>query len=228
MKARSTLWRRWRTAMWQPHGRGPHRAVAAGATHRMRAERARGSHRGLAVAPRWHGRSPPRPGTGRCGSGRSPAVSPLLEGHTQNVNGVAFLPNGALASVSHDATIRIWPLGSADATPRVVTFAAPLNALVAAPDGEIAAAGGDGKVYILDANAGRARRVEAAPSPIIALALSPRRQAIAAASIRGAVALIDRASGRVVRTLVGPGLPVWSLAFAAGRQRCCTPAAPTV
>src|SRR5262249_26650774 len=36
---------------------------------------------------------------------------------------------------------------------------------------------------------------------------------IAAAGIRGSVALIDRRTGTTTRTLVGPGLPVWSLAF---------------
>ena len=36
---------------------------------------------------------------------------------------------------------------------------------------------------------------------------------MAAAGIRGSVALIDRATRKLERTLVGPGLPVWSAAF---------------
>ena len=36
---------------------------------------------------------------------------------------------------------------------------------------------------------------------------------IAAAGIGGAVAIIDRGTRRVLRTLVGAGLPVWSVAF---------------
>jgi cytochrome c len=36
---------------------------------------------------------------------------------------------------------------------------------------------------------------------------------IAAASIRGSVAIVDRATRKVLHTLVGPGLPVWSVAF---------------
>ena len=36
---------------------------------------------------------------------------------------------------------------------------------------------------------------------------------VAAASIGGAVAVIDRKARRLARTLVGPGLPVWSVAF---------------
>ena len=55
--------------------------------------------------------------------------------------------------------------------------------------------------------------IEAAQTPIIAVALSPDGRLIAAAGIRGSVAIIDRASRKLERTLVGPGLPVWSVAF---------------
>ncbi len=49
----------------------------------------------------------------------------------------------------------------------------------------------------------------------MALALSPDGHDLAAATIGGAVAIVDRAEARVRLTLVGPGLPVWSLASAA-------------
>jgi cytochrome c len=58
-----------------------------------------------------------------------------------------------------------------------------------------------------------AGRVEAARAPVIALGASPDGTSLAAASPRGAVALIDVASLRVRQTLTGPGLPVWSLAW---------------
>ena len=48
---------------------------------------------------------------------------------------------------------------------------------------------------------------------MIALAISPDGKLIAAAGIRGSVAIIDRATRKLPRTLVGPGLPVWSVAF---------------
>ena len=53
-----------------------------------------------------------------------------------------------------------------------------------------------------------------APLPIIALVLSPDGTRLAAATIRGSVAIIDVAARSVLFTLVGPGLPVWSAAFA--------------
>lgn len=136
----------------------------------------------------------------------------VLEGHAQNVNGVAFMPDGkSVVSVSHDPQIRIWPLDGSAAT--IVTLAVPLNSVAVAPDGEIAAGGADGKVYFYSAT-GEARGIaEAAPTPIIAVAVSPDGKRVAAAGIRGSVAIIDRATRRLEHTLVGPGLPVWSVAF---------------
>jgi cytochrome c len=137
----------------------------------------------------------------------------VLEGHAQNVNGVAFTPDGrALVTAGYDATLRIWPLAGS-AAPLVLTLPTPLNAVVVAPDGEIATAGADGRVYFLSAAGELRGDVEAASAPIVALALSPDGTRIAAAGIRCTVAIIDRRARATERMLVGPGLPVWSLAF---------------
>jgi cytochrome c len=82
-----------------------------------------------------------------------------------------------------------------------------------APDGEIVAAGADGKVYLLAATGELRGTVEVGATPIVAIAVARDGGLIAAAGIRGSVALIDRAAGEIKRTLIGPGLPVWSVAF---------------
>ena len=136
----------------------------------------------------------------------------VLEGHSQNVNGVAFAPDGkSLVSVGYDLTLRIWPLP--DDPPEVITLPSPLNAVAVAADGEIAAGGADGWVRLLTVGAKQAGEVQAGPTPIVALAISPDGALIAAGSIGGAVSIIDRKVRRVVRTLVGLGPPVWSVAF---------------
>jgi cytochrome c len=137
----------------------------------------------------------------------------VIAGHAQNVNGVAFAPDGhALITAGYDATLRITPLDG-DGAPIIVTLPTPLNAVAVAADGEIITAGADGKVYLLSAAGERRAEIDAAQTPIIALALSGDGRLIAAAGIRGSVAIIDRAPRKLERTLVGPGLPVWSAAF---------------
>jgi cytochrome c len=136
----------------------------------------------------------------------------VLEGHKDNVNGVAFTPDGkSVVTAGYDATLRIWPL--AGGAPEVITLPTPLNTVAIAPDGEIVAAGADGKVYFLTANGKPRGEVEIGTVPIIAVTISPDGKLVAAAGIRGSVAIIDRAARNIERTLVGPGLPVWSVAF---------------
>ena len=137
----------------------------------------------------------------------------VLEGHQQNVNGIAFTRDGrAVITVGYDQTLRIWPL-SGGGSPTIVTLPTPLNSVVVAPAGDLITAGAAGKVYFLSATGEMKGEVDAAAVPIIALALSDDGQLVAASSVRGAIAIIDRQSHTLQRTLVGPGLPAWSVAF---------------
>ena len=142
-------------------------------------------------------------------SGGNPKV---LEGHQQNVNGVAFTPDGrTLITAGYDLTLRFWPLAGGSAS--VVTLPTPLNAVAVAPSGEIVTTGASGKVYFLSAAGKLMGEVEASAVPIIALAISGDGKLVAASSARGAIAIIDLAGHKLERTLVGPGLPAWAVAF---------------
>lgn len=140
-------------------------------------------------------------------------ASRVLEGHSQNVNGVAFSTDGkAVVSASYDLTIRIWPLDG-PGSPATITLPAPINSVAVSADGEIAAGAADGKIYFLDRSGKPTGDVAAGSSPVVALAISKDNALLAAADIRGAVAIIDRKARLAARKLIGPGLPVWSVAF---------------
>ncbi len=139
------------------------------------------------------------------------APARLLAGHQGQVNAVAFLPDGRVVTGGYDATLRVWP--KEEGAPATHQLPTPVNAIAVAPDGEIVAAGADGMVRILEGNGTVRTEVETEARPVIALRVSPDGSRIAAASVGGSVAVLDRAGGRLLFRLVGPGLPVWSLAF---------------
>ncbi|MGX0966132.1 cytochrome c [Bradyrhizobium japonicum] len=136
----------------------------------------------------------------------------VLEDHSQNVNGVGFAPDGrSLVSVGYDHALRIWHLP--DGTSDTVTLPSPLNALIIAGDGEIVTGAADGRLRLLNSDGADGGEVAAGATPIVALAISNDGALIAAAGIGGAIAIIDRKVRTVLRTLVGPGMPIWSVAF---------------
>ncbi|WP_091947147.1 c-type cytochrome [Methylorubrum salsuginis] len=136
---------------------------------------------------------------------------PVLEGHKGNVNAVAFLPDGRAVTAGADATVRVWSAAGEPATN--VTLPSALSTLAVAPDGTIAAAGADATVRFLDAVGEIRASVELGPAPVIALALSPDGTRLAAAGAGGTVSVIERQTTKILYTLVGPGLPVWSVAW---------------
>src|SRR5690606_18225602 len=97
--------------------------------------------------------------------------------------------------------------------PVVVTVPTPLNAVAVAPDGEIVAGGANGRVYFIGPDGEKRGEVEVAEMPIISVAVASDGALAAAAGIRGSVGVINRKERKLDRTLVGPGLPVWSVAF---------------
>jgi cytochrome c len=136
----------------------------------------------------------------------------VLEDHQQNVNGVSFTPDGkALVSAAYDLTLRIWPLDGG--APTVITLPTPLNSVAVSRDGEIVAGGADGRVFFFSASGEQRGEIDSGQTPIVTVAVSGDGALVAAAGIRGSVAIIDRRTRAVVRTLVGPGLPVWSATF---------------
>lgn len=145
----------------------------------------------------------------------------VLEGHSQNVNGVAFTPDGkSVVSVGYDLTLRIWRLP--EGVPQVVALPSPQNAVAVVPDGEIVTGAADGKLRMLSPEGIQSGEVQAAPTPIVALAKSNDGTLIAATGIGGTVAIVDCKARALLRVLAGSGLPVWAVAFVPDGQTLLT------
>ena len=137
----------------------------------------------------------------------SPGKVTELLGHQGPVNVARFLHDGSIVTGGQDGTLRFWRDGQQT---EMVQFATGITSLVVLPDGTLAMGGGDGLVRLI-AQGKTVAEIKTGDLPVIALAASPDGQTIAAAQIRGAVSLIDTNTKAVRATLVGPGLPVWSL-----------------
>ena len=76
----------------------------------------------------------------------------------------------------------------------------------------IIAAGADGKLDIRRPDGSERQTIEVQEMPITTCSFS-RHNDDRCCGPRGAVVIINRETGSTLSTLVGPGLPVWSLAF---------------
>jgi cytochrome c len=191
-----------RIALWPADRPGPEpRAVLEGHTGPVASLAANGQKLGSAS---WDG-------TARIWSLAGNGAARVLEGHQGNVNAIAFRADGVPVTAGFDGTLRAWPESGPPV--RLAEFGFPQNALAALPDGGLASGGVDGAVRLL-APDGRVRELAAGSRPVVALAASPDGRLLAAASLGGSVALWSLPEGRLRHTLEGPGLPVWSVAFA--------------
>ncbi len=145
----------------------------------------------------------------------------VLLGHQGQVLALAVSGDGkSLITGGYDGFVRISSLG--EGAGRARNLSSPVNALAAFRDGRIAAGTADGKVHFLTPDLTGPEPVQAAETPVIALSLSPDESLLAAAAIRGSVALVETGSRAVRQTLVGPGLPVWAAAFRPGTSELLT------
>jgi cytochrome c len=139
----------------------------------------------------------------------------VFEGHGANVNALAFLADGTLVSAGYDAIVIYWP-SQAGAPPVRAVMPTPLNTLVTAPGDRLFVGGADGHVRLLDRRGEVQLEMQVSRKPVVALAVTPDANYLAAAGIDDGILLLETRSLSTIRTLDTSGVAVWSLAFAAG------------
>jgi cytochrome c len=135
----------------------------------------------------------------------------VLDGHEDNVNGVAFRPDGGLVTAGYDGQLRLWaPDGRAEGA---VTVGVPLNALDVGPGGSIWVVAADGTLRAFDPRGVPSGTVALGDVPLVALAIAAAGDVVAAGAINGTVAVVDAATLTIVQAIHVSSGPVWSVAF---------------
>jgi len=145
------------------------------------------------------------------------AVPRRLEGHSDNIYALVSEPQGRwLASVSEDATIRIWDWPEGKLRHRLRGEDAFYDAVVDTASGHILACDGGGRLHRFDPTTGRVlRQWKSHNDPVYALGLSGDGQLLAAGGGEHdpVCRLWSLANGQCLRTLEGHGDALYGLAF---------------
>jgi DNA-binding beta-propeller fold protein YncE len=138
-------------------------------------------------------------------SGWSPVVQ-VIEGHTDDVNSVAYSPDGAhIVSGSRDRTVRVWDAQTGKELAVLKGHSNEVNSVAFSPDGAHIASGSfDKTVRVWDAQTGKELAVlEGHSDWVSSVAFSPDGAHIVSASSDETVRVWDAQTGKELAVLEG-------------------------
>jgi uncharacterized protein YjiK len=157
--------------------------------------------------------APPQPGPAPAVLA-SPELTRTLKGHTDQVETVAFSPNGQmLASGSRDKTIDLWEMPSGQLLRTLKGHSETIFSVAFSPDGRTLASGSEDAIRLWDEESGQVLRTLKGSDDAIAVAFSPDGRVLASGDYDKTIKFWDVASGRTVVTGVGHTKNIEAVAF---------------
>ena len=138
-----------------------------------------------------------------------------LEGHTGDVNSIAFSPDGrTIVSGSDDDTLRLWDALTGKHKRTLERHTDRVNSVAFSPDGRTIVSGSnDETIRLWDAITGRHKQTIEHEKDINSVAFSPDGRIIAGGGDDNDIHLWDAATGKYMQTLEGHRGNVNSIAF---------------
>ena len=151
---------------------------------------------------------------GNDGGGGGPGRGRVLVGHTDDVNGVAFVPpaNRFAVSAGGDRTVRLWDLATGATVRTFAGHTDRLDCVATSADGKLVISGGrDATARIWDLASGKQVRLLPHASWVAGAAFFDDDRQVVTTSTDHALRVWEVGSGRLVRVMRGHSHGVWDV-----------------